>query len=159
MADPLSIAAGVAGLLGITIQLLDFGGKFVSDLKESSTAPQEFLNEVKSLSDVLAQLRDFLRHQETQPLPFSKTSVLYSTNIACEQKLRKVLSTLEKYGNCGKQQKKISKAVQRLKWPFAAKEHREVVEDLHRYVQVFMFGLTVEGWYVQMPVVDISFIL
>jgi hypothetical protein len=35
-----------------------------------------------------------------------------------------------------------------MKWPLQVKETREAAEDIHRYAQVFVFALTVEGWQV-----------
>lgn len=143
MADPFTIATGVAGLLSLTIQVTQATVEYVQGVKKASVAVEEFRRELKALADVLTLFEDFLKVQAPK-LAFRKTSVICAASSSCEQQLQKVLTKLENNLKGGR----ISRAVDRLIWPFDEKDHHKVVEDLHRYIQTFQFALNISGWYV-----------
>lgn len=143
MADPLTIATGVAGLLSLTIQITQLTVEYVKGVKKVSADVEEFRQELTALAHVLGLFDEFLKVKASN-VAFRDTSVLSAANSSCEQQLQKLLIKLEKNSKGGR----ISRAVDRLKWPFDEKEHHKAVEDLHRYVQTFQFALTINGWYV-----------
>ena len=139
MVDPLSVAAGVAGLLSLAIQLVDIGTKYSSNAPKSQG--YDFIFELRALIDVLNRLKEFLEGPNAPPT-FDHMSTLLSTNTRCKTKLHEVLLKLQK---TTQEPSKMKRAIDRLMWPLAAKEHREVIEDIHRYTEVFNFALTVNG--------------
>ena len=136
MSDPLSVAASVAGLVGLTLQLIDV----VSRFSGAAAALQEIIQELTALQVVLKQLDSFLDIQG--PSGFSHTSALCIANAACECKLRDLLIKPQK---SAQQTSKTAKLWDRLRWPLASKEHRETVDALHRYTQMYELALTVDG--------------
>lgn len=140
MAD---LAAGVAGLLSLTIQITQVTVDYVNRAKKASVAVNEFRQELVALATVLKLFGEFLKGNPHR-FAFEKTSVLYAANSTCEQQLGTHLMKLEKNLKGGK----FTQAVDRLTWPFVEKEHDSAVQNLHRYVQIFQFALNVNGWYV-----------
>lgn len=143
MADPFTIATGVAGLLSLTIQVTQVTVEYVKGVKNVSAVVEEFRQELMTLAHVLGLLDEFLK-VEARNVAFTNTCALSAANFSCEQQLQKLLVKLEKNLKGGR----ISRAIDRLKWPFDEKEHHKAVEDLHRYVQTFQLALTINGWYV-----------
>ena len=56
MADPLSIASGVAGLLSLATKIIASGMEYTSSAKNCSAEVQQVIREVSSLAVVLGQL-------------------------------------------------------------------------------------------------------
>jgi hypothetical protein len=137
--DPFSITAGVAGLLSITIQLIQIAGKF----KHNSRSEQlyDFIFELNSLAEVLKRLQGFLSTQEHTQY-FDQISVFVSSSTRCKTKLSKLLQKLQ---TTVSGTNKIKRVIDTLIWPLDEKEHRETIKDLQRYIQLFHFALTVEG--------------
>jgi hypothetical protein len=137
--DPFSIAVGVGGLLALTAQLVEIGSKYgKSSPKEQG---HDLIFELRALADVLKQLKGFLEGPDAPPA-FNHMSTFLSTNTGCEVKMKELLRKLQK---TVQEENKIRRAVDRILWPLKDKEHREAVEDIHRYTQIYNFALTVEG--------------
>lgn len=150
MADPFALATGIASVISLALQLATVANDFASYTKDAISGPKRLLEELKALSAVLEQLQDLLTTQASS-LTFSKTSVLYMANDGCRARLNRLLEKLQQCSKAdadGKPVRKVSYTLHRMKWPLQVKETREAAEDIHRYVQVFMFALTVEGWQV-----------
>jgi hypothetical protein len=147
MADPFTIATGVVSVISLVVQLAHVVNDFTTHVKDASSGPTRLIDELKALSAVLEQLQQLLESHASS-LTFSKTSVLYKANSGCEARLRKLLEKLHKGRKLGIDGKihGLSGIKQRLTWPLAIRETQEAVQDIHRYAQVFMFALTVEGW-------------
>jgi hypothetical protein len=137
--DPLSIAVSVAGLLALTIQLVEVGTKYGNASPKAKGF--DLLFELRALTDVLKRLKNFLEGPDA-PSTFDQMSTFLSSNTRCQSKLQELLRKLQRTIH---EENKVRKAVDRLLWPLAEKEHREAIEDIHRYTQVFNFALTVEG--------------
>ncbi|KAL1594508.1 hypothetical protein SLS60_010268 [Paraconiothyrium brasiliense] len=137
--DPLSIAASVAGLLSLALQLVELGTKCSSRFLKAQL--YEFVFELNALSDVLKRLKGFL-DDPTTALTFSRISVFVSTNTRCKILLEELLAKLQK---TIQEPNKVKKAVDRVLWPFNEKEHRISMQKIHRYTQIFTFALTIEG--------------
>jgi hypothetical protein len=137
--DPLSVAAGVAGLLSLAIQLVEIGTKYGTSSPKAQG--YDFIFELRALIEVLTRLKGFLEGPDAPPT-FDHMSTLLSTNTRCKWKLQEVLMELQK---TMQETNKLKRAVDRLMWPLTVKDHREAIEDIHRYTEVFNFALTVEG--------------
>lgn len=137
--DPLSVTAGVAGLLSLSIQLVEISSKF----KPATKAEQlyDFIFELNALADVLKRLKDFLDTQTDAP-HFNNVSAFVATNTRFKIKLEVLLRKLQKKLT---ETSALKRAVDALIWPLNEKEHRETTRDIQRYTQVFHFALTIEG--------------
>ncbi|KAF2121753.1 hypothetical protein BDV96DRAFT_639840 [Lophiotrema nucula] len=135
--DPLSVAASIAGLLGLTIQVVEIGAKFTS----KKARRYDFIFELNSLADVLKLLKASL-DSETATTEFNKLSVFIQNSTHCEIKLKAVLEKLQK---TVRRINKFERAWDTVLWPLTEKEHREAIEDIQRFAQIFHFALNIEG--------------
>lgn len=139
--DPLSIAAGVAGLVSLTIQLVQLSSAYVGSVRGASNSVRTLNQELLALQRVLTQLKHFLETQKDLG-PFHVTSALVETNEFCRVKLEALLANLE----CLGQKKKFVQRLRTLKWPLDEAQNKETLLVLHRCVQTYSFSLTIAGW-------------
>ena len=137
--DPLSIAAGVGGLIALSIQLVEIGTKY--NTRSPKAQGLDFIFELRPLIEVLKRLKEFLEGPNA-PQTFDRVSALLSTSSRCDSKLQEVLRKLQK---ATQEPNKIKRGVDRILWPVVEKELREAIEDIHRYTDIFEFALTVDG--------------
>ena len=138
MADPFSLAAGVAGLISLSLEVTKIAHQYIQGVRNSSKDIEDFLQELDALTDVLRQLDAFLKKDEAGKRSFDKTSVLVKTYMACRSSLEKTRSTLQRRIN----ERKFLKA---LTWPFVGKEHQQIIVTILHWISTFQFALTVEG--------------
>jgi hypothetical protein len=147
MTDPLSIAAGAAGFLGLSIQIAQLLTGYVNGVKDAPHEAGDLLTEVTALSEVLQAFTLFLRSEKLKGRQFDEKSVLALSISLGETRLKILhiqLDTLrDSYSS-----KKITDKLSRLKWPLKKNEHKQTVDDLHRLTQIFHFSLTLSNWYV-----------
>ena len=110
-------------------------------LKFTKAQGLDFIVELQALVDVLQRLKDFLQGPGA-PSTFDHMSTLLSTRGGCERKLREILLKL---GKSVKESNRFKRAIDRLMWPLTVQEHREAMEDIHRYTGIFDFALTIGG--------------
>ncbi len=127
MADPLSIASGIAGLVTLSAAVLAAGYKYVNSL---SSAPEDFkslIRETASLSAILSQLISHsLSTQKVQQIS-SYTLVQQDILQDCEETLRNVQSLIRDYELVGRRGGK--NAINTLSWPL---KKREIVKNHER---------------------------
>ena len=138
MADPFTLATGIAGLIGLSLEVTKIAQQYIQGVRNSSKDIDDFLEELAALTDVLRQLDAFLKKDEAGERSFDQTSVLVKTYKACRSSLEKTRSALQSRVN----QHKLLKA---LTWPFVGKEHQEVISAILRWIHTFQFALTIDG--------------
>jgi hypothetical protein len=91
---------------------------------------------------VLENLEAFLRSKSDHH--FEKTSALYSAAGEYVLKLESLRGKLQRHvpteGN------KIRQALGRVKWPLEGREVQKMLLELQRYVQLFNFAMSIDGW-------------
>lgn len=97
MGDPLSLAAGVVGLVSLTIQLLQVATKFSKDVKGASEEARLLIEEMESLKSVLELLKKAWENREV-PANFD-LSALARIEATCEAHLKELLEQLKKDEN------------------------------------------------------------
>ena len=141
MADPLSVASSVAGLLSLTIQLSQVLYTQIRTVKNAPKAAQELLDELESLRQVLTNLETFLKTQASKGHSFKQTSVLVNAINGCSDKIKVVRHRLDKLV----QSQGLAKLVQRGRWYYEQDEHQELITTLHRYLGLFQISLNADG--------------
>lgn len=140
--DPLSAAAGVVGLLSLTIQVGMLIGAYANSVKGASKDAQNLEREIQAFSSVLKQLCEFLQSKDADHVAFEPTSVLLIATNSCDEELSDLQRKLEKYSTGNK----ASRVLQRLSWPFTEKENRETIDAIHRWTQLYTLSLQTAGW-------------
>ena len=138
MADPFSLATGIAGLINLSLEVTNIAHQYIQGVRNSSKDIENFLQELAALTDVLRKLDAFLKKDEAGKRSFDQTSVLVKTYKACRSSLEKTRSTLQRRVN----EHKFLKA---LTWPFVGKEHQQIIVTTLHWTHTFQFALTIEG--------------
>jgi hypothetical protein len=92
MSDPLSLAAGIVGLVSLTIQVLQVANKFKNDVKDVHEEITSLIEELAALNSVLELLKKAWENRRT-PAIFD-LSALARIEATCEARLKDLLKTL-----------------------------------------------------------------
>ena len=135
--DPLSISTGVAGLIGLALQVAPILHAYISDVASARTDIQTYLREVDALSQVSELLHSFLDTSAAADGQFQTTeAVLFQTIKSCETCLADLVRMLSKPTSLSR----------KLLWSMEKQKVESIMERLRRYTQLFHFALSVEGW-------------
>ena len=135
--DPLSLAFGVAGVLGLLGQTLTFTKRFLHLSKHGKEAAAELQNELNILHFNVSQLDRMLKDTTQGSLHFQATSVLLSSTFAFKDRLDALCKELSAAS---------TSRLASFKWPLNSKEHRETIQDLRAYAQCVQFFLNNDGF-------------
>lgn len=140
--DPISAAASIASLLELSIKVTSAIRSYYLAVKNSSKEISEIEIELELLTEALQRLETMITKNGSRSGSrlFMSSSVLATAVKSCEGQIREISSKLELPKNGS-----ISRVLDRLKWPFSAKEVQRLLESLRRYTSTFQFSLTVEG--------------
>ena len=140
--DPLSMAASVAGLIGLAIEVSQLLHEYYQAVKNAREDIEALRQEFNTLGLVINQLMVFLESEKSRGLSFQKTaSVLGSAVNVCKAKTKDIASLLK-----GPKDKIIQKVIARLAWPLKKNDVQDTLETLRRYNHLFQFSLSIEGW-------------
>jgi hypothetical protein len=141
MMDPLSLAASVAGLLNLAIQVSHVLSGQIRTVKNAPKDAQDLLDELQLLRQVLTSLEVFLKAQASRGYVFPGTSVLVDAIRGCGDKIMTVKLRLEKLV----QKQGFAQMIERGKWLYDHSNHQELLTSLHRYLGIFQISLNVDG--------------
>lgn len=159
MADPLSLAAGVAGLLSLTIQIIHIVNRFGGNVATVSKDIEALVQELVALKGILEKLNTAWKEKKLPP-DFD-LSALAGVEKACEKQLTTLLDRLNIAAGWLQRyillrldlQQTLTKMVRRkpvfsfrgsafrLRWPFEVEKTREIGDNLHRYFSIFLWAL------------------
>ena len=148
--DPLSLAASVAGLASLALQIGPSLHEYFSDARDAPKDVTQYCNEIYGLFEVCEKLQDFLKVDAANAFEITE-SVLSRTVASCEDCLRKLAKMLD---IPKKERHRASHWIKRIKWPIYKKQVEDIIARLVRYTQLFQFALTVEGWCVFIGLLD-----
>lgn len=92
MVDPLSLAAGIAGLSSLTIQILQIIAKYNDDVRTADQDVKALVEELTALSQVLKMLKTAWKEKKLPPN--FDLSALAGIEKACSEQLRSLLDQL-----------------------------------------------------------------
>ena len=139
--DPLSLAASVAGLIGITWKVSRAVGSYCKLAKDTRKDVLQISQELISMRDVLCQLDEFLRSHQLKTNIFEKNSVLANALDVCGDNIERISSKIQNLEHDG-----TARIWEKLKWPFSEREIQKVLVTLQRCAATFQFALSIEGW-------------
>src|SRR4051794_19003313 len=112
--DPLSISAGVAGLITITQVIVTGGFKFISEFKDSDDTIKALFHEVNLLFGTLQSLKNVADRLEREDASNQHATRIHHIN-ACDNTLRKVETQLAKIA--ASKNTASHHIRQRIRWP------------------------------------------
>jgi hypothetical protein len=141
MSDPLSISAGVAGLVSLAIGLSQVSYSYIKAFKGFSKAWSSYIRELSALTSILVQAQQAIEVGGVGHLLVARTPDIPGDIInECRIELESLKQKLSKTG--------IKKSIEALKWPFTESETQKTVEMLYRFNSIFSLALSVDNLYV-----------
>ncbi|KAI9771567.1 MAG: hypothetical protein M1839_002760 [Geoglossum umbratile] len=138
MPDPTAIV----GLISACVSLADKTYRYTSSFKDGPRCVADLNAEINAVYIVLQMLRDHLQRTNHEGRAFDRTSVLFFAGDGC----RKRLESLENRLLPSVSENKLIRFLRRSKWPLDEADTIKEVEALQRYMQLFNFALTIEGF-------------
>ena len=142
--DPLSIAAGVAGLVTLVLQVTKAASSYSESIIHGDRELRELLRELDGTLSVLQELDSFLRTKQIASTTFNKSSALESALTSCNDVVSDLRQRLDRLENSS-----FSRTAERLKWSFSKDEVYKTLATIKRCNSTFQFCLTLEGWSVR----------
>lgn len=139
--DPLSVAASVAGLVALTLEVSRRVGSFYQAAKEAPNRIRDVQEELSLIHSVLQQLNSLLQSAEMKTSSFALSSVLTKPLTSCAGSVESISAKLQR-----PKQGSLSRAKEAFRWPFNEKDIVQILETLRRHTSTFQFSLTIEGW-------------
>jgi len=131
--------ASITGLISFSIESTKLIYKYVSSVKDASQTVSRLQRELESLRTVLDMLDS---HLKTHNQALQETSALFKAANKCKSELKELQDALEGVSKGHF----VKKMFHLLKWPLKEEDTVKIVEALHRYLTIFEFSLTVNGF-------------
>lgn len=151
MAEPLSIAASVAGLITLTELIASQGYVFVKRVKNAKAETTKLLAEVTGLFGFLKSLQLVLARLETH----RSENVLQLDYLHDCQKLVFQLWSCLKLALHEEKDGCWTSVDKSLRWPFTATGNQSLIKDLKRYKTALSLTLNADGLYADVTMVHI----
>jgi hypothetical protein len=130
MADGLSIAASIAGLISIADIIVRRGYKYVKAVKEADKSVKALIDEVNSLSGILHSLRNVAETLQDDKIAFEPTTQIHYVE-ECYQTLQKVQKLLEEEDPVAGEGR-FDSTKRRLKWPISGSHIKELLSEVEK---------------------------
>lgn len=131
--DPVSAAAGIAGLITATGSLLEFASRYVTGVRHAKDHAQSLIDELNVLQRLLQKL-DATGRRPGTPC-FGDSSVLHCNSKVLGVKFEALRKRLESTSQ--------SKA-RRLIWPIERHDHVETIAQIRAFSRLIHFALSVD---------------
>lgn len=144
MADPLSLAASLAGL----VSLADTVFRYVYKYMRGAVAAKE---EITRIAQELQSFIGILRGVQVLAQSLEEEGDTYDPSIRvhhvyyCEQTLNKIYDRMKRAAQKIEKGRSKGGLVQQLKWPFSKSETQEVLEELERHKANMNLGVATES--------------
>ncbi|KAI4269414.1 MAG: hypothetical protein L6R38_007472 [Xanthoria sp. 2 TBL-2021] len=131
MADPLSVASGIGGLVTLTDLVFCRIFKYVQAVKGASKEISALSSEVGALYGILSSLQ--LVCQQLDPKVFVATTLRTHHINSCTQTLEKMRMILDKDSTSSLQTQTIKSIKRKLRWPFSSSEVKTLLAECERH--------------------------
>ena len=145
MADPLSITAGVVGLLAFAGSTLTKGYSILHSLKESKNDLKQLLIELSQLTGILVAIEAQEKELEKTisregPGDNANPHILESSISSCRKMVGKVSGLLQKL-------EKSRRVVLTIKWQFLEPDVKKSIQEIEHFKTIFILYLGVDVRY------------
>jgi hypothetical protein len=132
MADPLSIAASIAGIISLTDVVFRYTFTYSRAVSSAKEDVQRLSEEINSFSTVLRSLHALAHILESQGQEFD-CALRVEHLSQCERTFEKIKKRLKKAGDDLNGHSKLKAVTRQLKWPYSASETKELLADVSRH--------------------------
>ncbi|EWZ96922.1 hypothetical protein FOWG_04145 [Fusarium oxysporum f. sp. lycopersici MN25] len=143
MADPLSLAASIAGLISLADLVFKTTYKFVRAAKDAKDEIQSLVDEINNLASVLRRLEALTSDLEDEGQSFDPTLRNHYLN-HCFKTFNKIELRVKKASESFKKSK-FDGIVRQLKWPFSSSETKELLAELSRHKETISVALLADS--------------
>ncbi|KAF8246554.1 hypothetical protein K440DRAFT_602223, partial [Wilcoxina mikolae CBS 423.85] len=140
MADPLSIAASVAGLISLAETVIGLGYQYHNDAKGFPADFERLLSEISSLYGVLCQIKLIVSR------PGRTSNISFHSINDCDSTLREIVGILE--STTPRAGKTIQNAAKKLLWPLKKGDTEALLIRLEHNKSTFSLALSAEQLHV-----------
>lgn len=130
MADPLSVASGVAGLVSLTIQATQLACKYVAEVSEAGETALQCLRSLSLLRDVLARIHETEQSEAVAAIVTRKSDLIPPSDLEkCTHNVERVRQRLQTlFYDDGKVKRRKA-----LAWPFQSAESAKLIKQLQDF--------------------------
>jgi DNA replication protein DnaC len=143
MADPLSLAASIAGLISLADLVFKTTYKFVRAAKDARDEIKSLVDEINNLASVLRRLEALTPDLEDEGQSFDPTLRNHYLN-HCYKTFNKIEFRVKKASESFKKSK-FDGIVRQLKWPFSSSETKELLTELSRHKETISIALLADS--------------
>ena len=143
----LATAAGIAGLISLTIQVFGISYKYIQGVRGASSSVHLFLKELENLQTVLRRVEEFSKEKDQVEVFGHTGSCLLSI-----KKSNEYIDLLCEVHNKLEQRQTDSSIWDRMKsiiWPFSEKETSALTDSLYRHFEIYNTAIAVDNLYVR----------
>lgn len=134
--DPLSIAAGVGGLLTLVIQTVDVSHRYIHGVRHAKESAESLIAHLRILQTSLQNLEKFVQEEEQKNTnAFQQTSAITTTVQSYTTKIETLRRKLDD---------RSQSRMQRLLWPLSEEQHKDAIESFRVLVQWVNFTLSID---------------
>src|SRR5688572_13199367 len=132
MADPLSIAASIAGIISLTDTVFRYTFRYTRTVSGAKDEINRLSEEINSFSAVLRSLHALACDFQAQGQEFD-CALRVDHLSQCQNTFEKVRKRLKKACGDLEGSSKLKVVARQLKWPFSASETKELLADVSRH--------------------------
>lgn len=145
MADPLSTASAIVGLVALVDQVFRRTFRYVRDVKSADRSIRDLANLLQAMCGTLHVLRERLHVIDTTPITddaCTRPQILEE----CWELLKDIDEKLSKYERSDRVNgaQSVQQALRKLRWPFDASSTKELLDQLARFNDVLTTALTAD---------------
>ncbi|RGP60303.1 hypothetical protein FLONG3_10911, partial [Fusarium longipes] len=132
MADPLSLAASIAGIMSLADTVFGYTFRYGRAVSSAKEEVQQLSEEINSFSVVLRRLHALAHVLESEGQEFDHA--LRAEHLSqCQRTFEKIEKRLKKAGGDFHGQSKLKVVARQLKWPYSMSETKELLTDISRH--------------------------
>lgn len=142
MADPLSLAASIAGLVSLSDTVFRHVCKYIRGVKEAREDITKLAKELQSFTGILRSVQSLAQSLEEDGDIYDPTIRVHHV-YHCEQTLSKLYTRVKIAAQKVERSRSTvsGSIVQQLKWPFSKSETKEVLGELERHKNNLNLGI------------------
>jgi hypothetical protein len=142
MADGLSVAASVAGLITFADVVVRKGYKYAKAVKNAEKSLKALVDEVNKLSGILHSLKNVVERLECDSIQLEPTTQIHCVE-ACYQTLQKILKHLEEADPATAKSSYDANKL-KLRWPITSSRTKDLLAEVERDVNVMTLAMNAD---------------